>query len=50
MNEIITILEERLNLADEGAESFYELGYADAIKYVIYLLKNQQSAQVPDNR
>lgn len=48
MNEIIKALEEHIR--NEGAESFYELGYEDAIKYVLNLLKAQQNVQISDNR
>lgn len=50
MNEIIKALEDQLRQTHEGVESLYELGYEDAIKYALNLIKTQQDAQISNNR
>lgn len=47
MEQIIKLIEEKLKQTHEGVEGIYELGYEDALKYVLSILRD---ANFSDNR
>jgi hypothetical protein len=50
MEDIILKIEEKLKQTHEGFEGMYEIGYEDALKFVLSLLKSQSNAELFDNR
>lgn len=50
MNEIVKTIEEKIKQVHEGIESAYELGYEDALIFVLKLIKTNSDASVFSDR
>jgi len=47
MEQIINLIEEKLRQTHEGIEGIYEIGFEDALNYVLSILRD---ANISDNR
>jgi len=47
MEQIIKLIEEKIRQTHEGAEGIYEIGYEDALKYILSILRD---ANLSNNR